>query len=99
MQVVREYYPDHTDKTVRFGMIDVKPLLPTGRPVTLAQIKTERKLSDLGPCPTITALCSAHSGNALAHFMQNGQDKTLTNEVTYVRINIPQGTLPTTQIF
>ena len=47
MQVVREYYPDHTDKTVRFGMVDVKPLLPTGRPVTLAQIKAESKLSDL----------------------------------------------------
>ena len=47
MQVVREYYPDHTDKTDRFGMVDVEPVMPAEIPVTLAQVKAEPKLSDL----------------------------------------------------
>ncbi|MFP6713770.1 MAG: EVE domain-containing protein [Alphaproteobacteria bacterium] len=47
MEVTREYYPDHTDASGRFGMVDVKPLAPVTRFVTLAQIKTESKLEDL----------------------------------------------------
>ena len=47
MEVTREYYPDHTDASGRFGMVDVKPLAPVTRFVTLAQIKTESKLVDL----------------------------------------------------
>ena len=47
MEVTREYYPDHTDASGRFGMVDVKPLAPVTRFVTLAQIKTETKLVDL----------------------------------------------------
>ena len=47
MEVTREYYPDHTDASGRFGMVDVKPLAPVTRIVTLAQIKTESKLVDL----------------------------------------------------
>jgi predicted RNA-binding protein with PUA-like domain len=46
-EVVKEYYPDHTDKTGRFGMVDVKPVKPMAQPVTLAQIKAEPKLKDL----------------------------------------------------
>ena len=46
-EVVKEYYPDHTDKTGRFGMVDVKPVTPMTQPVTLAQIKAEPKLADL----------------------------------------------------
>ena len=47
MEVTREYYPDHTDASQRFGMVDVKPIAPIPHFVTLAQIKTESKLSDL----------------------------------------------------
>ena len=47
MEVTREYYPDHTDASGRFGMVDVKPLAPVTRFVTLARIKTESKLVDL----------------------------------------------------
>ena len=47
MEVTREYYPDHTDPSHRFGMVDVKPLAPVTRFVTLAQIKSESKLADL----------------------------------------------------
>jgi predicted RNA-binding protein with PUA-like domain len=47
MEVVREYYPDHTDESGRFGMVDVKPLRRVRQPVTLARIKAEPKLAGL----------------------------------------------------
>ena len=47
MEVTREYYPDHTDASGRFGMVDVKPIVPANRPVTLAQIKAEPAFSEL----------------------------------------------------
>jgi predicted RNA-binding protein with PUA-like domain len=47
VEVVREYYPDHTDKSGRFGMVDVKALRPFVEPVELGTIKAEPKLQDL----------------------------------------------------
>ena len=47
VEVVKEDYPDHTDASGRFGMVDVKALRPFSEPVTLAQIKAEPKLSEL----------------------------------------------------
>jgi len=45
--VVKEYYPDHTDKSGRFGMVDVKYERDFKKPVTLAQIKGDERLHDL----------------------------------------------------
>ena len=39
VEVVKEYYPDPTDASGRFGMVDVKSVKPFAEPVTLAQIK------------------------------------------------------------
>ncbi|EKV26927.1 hypothetical protein C882_2151 [Caenispirillum salinarum AK4] len=47
VEVVKEYYPDHTDPSGRFGMVDVKAVEPMPRPVTLAEIKADERLSDL----------------------------------------------------
>ncbi len=47
VEVVREYYPDHTDAKGRFGMVDVKALHPLKTPVTLAQIKADPELADI----------------------------------------------------
>jgi predicted RNA-binding protein with PUA-like domain len=47
VEVVKEYYPDHTDESGRFGMVDVKPVAPMEEPVTLAQIKAEPGLAEL----------------------------------------------------
>jgi len=47
VEVVREYYPDSSDASGRFGMVDVKALRPLEAPVTLAQIKAEPRLADL----------------------------------------------------
>src|SRR3546814_7670937 len=45
--VAKEYYPDHTDESGRFGMVDVKTVKPMKRPVTLAEIKAEPRLEKL----------------------------------------------------
>ena len=47
MEVVREAYPDHTDASGRFVMVDVKPIAPVPNPVTLAAVKAEPRLADL----------------------------------------------------
>lgn len=46
-EVAKLYYPDPTDKSGRFGMVDVKAIKPFTEPVTLAQIKAEPRLHDL----------------------------------------------------
>ena len=47
VEVVREYYPDPSDASGRFGMVDVKAVKPVKRPVTLAEIKAEPRLENL----------------------------------------------------
>jgi predicted RNA-binding protein with PUA-like domain len=47
VEIVKEAYPDPTDKQGRFVMVDVRPLRPVKTPVTLAAIKAEPKLGDL----------------------------------------------------
>ena len=46
VEVVKEYYPDPTDASGRFGMVDVKAVRPVNRPVTLAEIKAEPRLEN-----------------------------------------------------
>jgi predicted RNA-binding protein with PUA-like domain len=45
-EIVKEAYPDPSDKTGRFVMVDVAPVAPVKTPVTLAAIKAEKKLAD-----------------------------------------------------
>jgi len=47
VEVVKQYYPDPTDASGRFGMVDVKAVKPFARPVTLAEIKAEPRLQNL----------------------------------------------------
>lgn len=47
VEVVKEYYPDHTDESGRFGMVDFKTVKPFDTPVTLKQIKEDPKLADM----------------------------------------------------
>ncbi|MCZ6764156.1 MAG: EVE domain-containing protein [Alphaproteobacteria bacterium] len=63
VEVVREHYPDHTDKSERFGMVDLKALEAVPNPVTLADIKSHPTLenmwlirqSRLSVCPVTAA--------------------------------------------
>jgi len=47
VEIVKLYHPDPTDATGKFGMVDVKAWKAMPKPVTLAQIKAEPKLSGL----------------------------------------------------
>ncbi len=47
VEVIREYYPDHTDETGRFGMVDVKAVKALPHPVSLDAIKGEPQLKDM----------------------------------------------------
>jgi predicted RNA-binding protein with PUA-like domain len=47
VEIIKEYYPDHTDETGKFGMVDVKAAKPLAKPVTLAQIKAEPRLAEM----------------------------------------------------
>ena len=47
VSVVKEHYPDPTDKTNKFVVIDVKAKKSLLKPVTLLQIKKEKRLSHI----------------------------------------------------
>jgi len=47
VEIVKSAYPDPADKTGRFVMVDVKPVMALTKPVTLAAIKAEPKLKNL----------------------------------------------------
>ena len=45
--VTKPYYPDPTDKTGTFGMVDVHADKPLKKPVSLAAVKAEPRLRDM----------------------------------------------------
>lgn len=47
VKVTREFHPDPTDKSGKFGMVEVTAVKPVGRPVTLAEIKADGRFADL----------------------------------------------------
>jgi predicted RNA-binding protein with PUA-like domain len=47
VEIAKEYYPDHTDETGKFGMVDVKAVEALPKPVTLTAVKAEPKLKDM----------------------------------------------------
>lgn len=46
VEVIRTYYPDPSDESGRFGMVDIKAVAALPQPVTLAAIKAEPRLAD-----------------------------------------------------
>ncbi len=47
VRVVKEHYPDPSDASGKFGMVDVAAIEPMPSPVTLADIKANEDLSEL----------------------------------------------------
>ena len=49
VKVIKEYYPDHTDKTRRFGMVDIVAIKATVNQVSLKDMRLikQRRLSVL----------------------------------------------------
>ena len=47
VEVIKTYYPDDSDETGKFGMVDLKAIKPLKRPISLLEIKTEKALADM----------------------------------------------------
>ena len=47
VEVAREHYPDPSDQSGRFGMVDLRAIEPVETPVTLAEIKAHPELQDM----------------------------------------------------
>ncbi len=47
VEVAREYYPDPSDASGRFGMVDVTAVKPFEKPVSLGEIKATPRLANL----------------------------------------------------
>jgi predicted RNA-binding protein with PUA-like domain len=47
MEIAREAYPDKSDDTGRWVMVDVVPVAPAKTPVTLEQVKADKRFADL----------------------------------------------------
>lgn len=47
VEVAKTYYPDPSDPSGRFGMVDVKTVRPFKHPVTLAAVKADSRLQSL----------------------------------------------------
>jgi predicted RNA-binding protein with PUA-like domain len=47
VEIIREAYPDPTDGTGKFVCVDIKAVMPLPKPVTLAAIKSEKRLENM----------------------------------------------------
>jgi predicted RNA-binding protein with PUA-like domain len=47
VEVIKTYYPDPSDKTGAFGMVDFRALKPLPHPVTLEAIKADKRFKDM----------------------------------------------------
>lgn len=47
VEIVGEYYPDPTDVSGRFGMVDVAPVMPLTQSVTLKTMKADPMLQNM----------------------------------------------------
>ena len=47
VEIIREYHPDPSDATGRFGMVDIKAVEPLPAPVILDAVKAEPELTEM----------------------------------------------------
>ncbi len=47
VEVIKEYYPDHTDKKNIFGMVDLKAVKSLNKTISLKQIKDKSELKEM----------------------------------------------------
>jgi predicted RNA-binding protein with PUA-like domain len=69
-EIVREAYPDPSDPTGRFVMVDLAPVKPVRKPVTLAEIKAEPR--EFRPGAPVAAIRRAGAGARLAADLRDG---------------------------
>jgi predicted RNA-binding protein with PUA-like domain len=47
VEVIKPFYPDPTDDTGKFGMVDIRAIRPLPREVTLEAVKAEKRLAKM----------------------------------------------------
>jgi predicted RNA-binding protein with PUA-like domain len=47
VEIARTYYPDPSDPAGKFGMVDIRPVMPVKTPVTLKQMKADPALQEM----------------------------------------------------
>jgi predicted RNA-binding protein with PUA-like domain len=47
VEVIKPYYPDPTDESGKFGMVDLKAARALPKPVTLEAVKGEKRLAEM----------------------------------------------------
>jgi predicted RNA-binding protein with PUA-like domain len=47
VEIIKPYYPDPSDPSGKFGMVDVRAVKPFKTPVTLEKIKADPRLQDM----------------------------------------------------
>jgi predicted RNA-binding protein with PUA-like domain len=47
VEIIKLYYPDPTDETGKFGMVDISAVRALPHPVTLEAIKAEKRLAEM----------------------------------------------------
>lgn len=47
VEIIKKFYPDPSDESGKFGMVDLRAVKPMKVPVTLEAIKQESKLADM----------------------------------------------------
>ncbi len=73
VEIVAEHYPDPTAHGADFSCVDVKPLYPLSRPVTLAEIKSTPELSDMLLVKSPRLSVQPVSSEAFAHILKLGE--------------------------
>jgi predicted RNA-binding protein with PUA-like domain len=47
VEVCKAYRPDPTDPSGKFGMVDIRAIRPLPRPVTLEEVKSDKRLAEM----------------------------------------------------
>ncbi|HEY4926022.1 MAG TPA: EVE domain-containing protein [Roseiarcus sp.] len=47
VEIIKPYYPDPSDETGKFGMVDIRAIRPLPREVTLEAVKAEKRLAKM----------------------------------------------------
>ena len=73
-EIIKEAYPDPTDKTGKFVCVDIKADKPLKTPVTMAAIKADKKLAEHGAGEIFAAVGAAGDGGRVEDGLQDGRD-------------------------
>ena len=75
-EIIKEAYPDPTDKSEKFVCVDIKAGKPLKTPVTMAAIKADDAIEGNGAGEIFPAVGAAGDGGGMEDRLQDGRDVT-----------------------